>query len=110
MFQWVCPNTTQIEVLNQLTGVSDGLNNLFAEVLTCEIAQSNDMDYDIYSYADKDGKRQNCKFYKNTMTQAPYFFASSKLITTYFDVENYEKKKILNHKIQYAQKQEFNET
>ena len=58
--QWICPNVTQINLINQETIYNKfKFQILKAQINTCSLAKENDQKNGIVSYADKDGE-QDC--------------------------------------------------
>ena len=58
-FAWICPNTTALNVQNDPRNFDYGTNYVMV-VNACSVAQKVDLDYNVTSYADRNGL-QTCR-------------------------------------------------
>ena len=101
-YVWICPNTTHINVLNDLAPAALTYVNFQIDVLQCQMAQEYDEDAGIVSYADKDEKL-TCKSGNETAEHASKYSVSQKLISMYFSPSDYHEYGEMLRTVDYEQ-------
>ena len=91
-YVWICPNTTQIALLNTNEPQINTYVSLEADVWQCQPAQIWDEQANFTSYADKDEKL-TCMSADETAEQASSYSYSvtQKLMSMYFNPSDYHK-------------------